>query len=620
MKTKALDEEGRKKLKEIFGFLAIPYWLGIIGEKFSFVYLAIFAGAGADHAVYKRISGGGGLAVLLLIALAYFWYRPAIKYRRTPLPGLKHAIRRRLSNLYRDAAILIVLMSAVRFAVVWGDKDVIPAMLLGLLAQLCILPTAVDWIRTRSLTVMGLLYEREELHAMRREFSLPLYLKIVLLIFSCALLPFALVSIGARWGAPFVYWSGDLLNLMLVCAMTLIVGLGVVFYGIQKPLEGLIGKMREVAAGGYPRTRIFYSDEVAHLKDGFNRMVGGLKEREEQLNAAGREKAALERELAVAKATSDLAAQVSHDIRSPLAALGAAVKGLALPHEQLDLVNNSVGRIQGIADDLLSRYRDPGAAHKAEVCALAGIIGQVLAEKRVQYGNRPGIRIEFGGGDGLAAAVDRREFPRVISNLVNNSVEAMGSEGTVSVLLSRLDGKILIDIKDDGRGIPAEVLATLGRKGGTHGKTGGTGLGLYHARTSVEGWGGSLKMGSEVGKGTVVTIILPAAAKPAAGMRAVLLDDDPLVHMNWKMAARAAGADLKLYKTPQELLAAAETLPRDIPLYIDSELGDGAKGEEIAKDLHDKGFADITMATGHDAAKFSRLPWLKTTGKEPPWA
>ena len=94
----------------------------------------------------------------------------------------------------------------------------------------------------------------------------------------------------------------------------------------------------------------------------------------------------------------------------------------------------------------------------------------------------------------------------------------------------------------------------------------------------------------------------------------------PLVHMNWKMAAKAAGADLKLFKTSQELLAAVETLPRDIPLYIDSELGNGAKGEDIAKDLHDKGFTDITMATGHEAAKFARLPWLKTAGKEPPWA
>ena len=90
--------------------------------------------------------------------------------------------------------------------------------------------------------------------------------------------------------------------------------------------------------------------------------------------------------------------------------------------------------------------------------------------------------------------------------------------------------------------------------------------------------------------------------------------------MNWRTTARAAGAELKSFKIPQELSAAAETLPRDFPLYIDSELGGGARGEDIARELHEKGFTDITMATGHDAGKFSHLPWLKVSGKEPPWA
>lgn len=116
-------------------------------------------------------------------------------------------------------------------------------------------------------------------------------------------------------------------------------------------------------------------------------------------------------------------------------------------------------------------------------------------------------------------------------------------------------------------------------------------------------------------------ITLPAAAaRPAAGPRAALLDNDPLVHMNWRLAAKAAGAELKSFRTPQELAAAAETLPRDFPLYIDSDLSSDIKGEDIASELHKKGFTDITMATGHGAEKFSHLPWLKIAGKEPPWA
>ena len=341
----------------------------------------------------------------------------------------------------------------------------------------------------------------------------------------------------------------------------------------------------------------------------------------ERMSGALEQAARLESELAVSKATSDMAAQVAHDIRSPLAALGAAARGMELPADQRTLVDGAIGRMQGIADDLLQRYRAPGAAKaRPETCALAALIEQVLAEKRIQHRDKGGIKIAFDNGAGGArAAVDQKEMQRIISNLVNNSVEAFESGGTVAVGLSAPDGMVTLRIKDDGKGIPPEILSRLGQKGETHGKTGGTGLGLYHARTSVESWGGSLKMESGPG-GTCVIITLPAAAKPAAGLRAALLDDDPLVHMNWRMAAKAAGAELKAYKTPEDFAAAAATLPRDIPLYIDSELGNGIKGEEIAKDLHDKGFTDISMATGHGAEKFTHLPWLKVTGKEPPWA
>lgn len=325
---------------------------------------------------------------------------------------------------------------------------------------------------------------------------------------------------------------------------------------------------------------------------------------------------------AAAEAMVLISVQVAHDIRSPLAALGAAARGLDLPEEKRTLIDASIARMQGIADDLLQRYRAPGAAAaRPETCALAGLIEQVLAEKRIQHKDRPGVKIEFySSADGVKAAVDTKELQRIISNLVNNSIEAFAGPGTVAVRLAATDGKVLIEVKDDGKGIPAEILGRLGAKGETHGKAGGTGLGLYHARISAESWGGSLRIESAPGKGTSVVMELPAAAKPAAGLRAVLLDDDLLVHMNWRMAAKAAGADLKAYKTAEEFAAAAGTLPRDIPVYIDSELGDGVKGEDIAKDLHGRGFTDLTMATGHGAEKFADLPWLKVTGKEPPWA
>ncbi len=344
--------------------------------------------------------------------------------------------------------------------------------------------------------------------------------------------------------------------------------------------------------------------------------------------------ARLESELAVSKATSDLAAQVAHDIRSPLAALGAAAKGLELPADQRALIDGAVGRMQGIADDLLQRYRSPSAEPakpKVTACALSGLIEQVLAEKQLQHKDKAGVKIEFNGGaGGIKASVDPKEFQRLMSNLINNSVEAFDGPGVVSVGLSAPDGRVLVEIKDNGKGIPTEILAKLGQKGETHGKANGNGLGLYHARTMAEGWGGSFLITSEPGKGTTVTIELPAiaAAAKTENRLAVLLDDDMLVHMNWKLAAKAAGVEFKGYKTPEDFSAGIEFMPKDTPVYIDSELGNDIdselgndiKGEDIAKDLRGKGFTNIAMATGHAPEKFSHLPWLKVTGKEPPWA
>ncbi|MBI5743799.1 MAG: HAMP domain-containing histidine kinase, partial [Elusimicrobia bacterium] len=332
------------------------------------------------------------------------------------------------------------------------------------------------------------------------------------------------------------------------------------------------------------------------------------------------EAARLESELAVSKAVSDMAAQVAHDIRSPLAALGAAAKGLSADAEQRKLIEGAVGRMQGIADDLLARYRAPGVSAKVApaVTALAGLIEQVVAEKRLQHRDRAGVTIGFNSdANDVKALVEPKELQRIISNLVNNSVEAFVDGGAVALSLAAAGGRVKLAISDDGKGIPPEVLSKLGQKGGTHGKAGGTGLGLYHARTYAESLGGSFNIKSELGKGTTVTVELPAAGAVTGPV--FLLDDDLLVHMNWRTAAKKAGAELKACKTAAELHAALAGQPKEAAIYIDSELGGGVKGEAVAKELHDKGFLNITMATGHAADNFAGLNWLKVTGKEPPW-
>lgn len=327
-------------------------------------------------------------------------------------------------------------------------------------------------------------------------------------------------------------------------------------------------------------------------------------------------------QLRIKETYATLAAQVAHDIRSPLAALSGVAKAGTLSGEHRQLADGALARINGIAEDLLDRYRAPGRPSGATVQPhlISGLISPVVTEKRLQFGGNDGVRVDFMDvAENAVASVIPGEFQRVVSNLINNAVEALSEEGVVRLRLYLAGERICLEICDNGKGISPEILAKLGQKGETHGKKGGTGLGLYHAKNMLESWGGGLRMDSQVGKGTTVMVFLPSVPALHCNRKAVLLDDDPLVHLNWKTAAKKAGVEFVSFSLPEEFLSAVEVMPRSTALYMDSDLGNGIKGEEIALELHAKGFFDISMSTGHSPEKFSHLNWLKIRGKEPPW-
>ena len=86
------------------------------------------------------------------------------------------------------------------------------------------------------------------------------------------------------------------------------------------------------------------------------------------------------------------------------------------------------------------------------------------------------------------------------------------------------------------------------------------------------------------------------------------------------MSARTNGIILKAFKAPAEFLSSLEAFPKDTPIYTDSELGDGIKGEDIAKTIHARGFETIYLETGHPPEHFAGMPWIKKViSKDPPW-
>lgn len=143
--------------------------------------------------------------------------------------------------------------------------------------------------------------------------------------------------------------------------------------------------------------------------------------------------------------------------------------------------------------------------------------------------------------------LSKSDLNRVLSNLINNSVEAIGdSPGNVEVSLTSDDHNAIINISDNGPGIPPHILAKLGVESISYGKENtdsGSGIGVLHAKKTIENMNGKFSILSSIGKGTTVTITLPLSEKPVWFLEKLYLkpnstvlvcDDDASIIALWK--------------------------------------------------------------------------------------
>lgn len=247
----------------------------------------------------------------------------------------------------------------------------------------------------------------------------------------------------------------------------------------------------------------------------------------------------IESEIELADKVRKIALQVSHDIRSPLTALKMAVDeaNLSIPNESRKIIHGSVQRINDIANNLLSENND--RKNKSDNILttelLAVHVDLLVSEKRMQYRHQTNIDIEsdLSLSYGLFVNINPVELKRVLSNLINNAVEAIEHEGKIIIQVALADNdKILLSIKDNGKGIPADILAQLGNKGLSHGKDGkisGHGLGLYHAKETIAAFLGVMEIESDLGSGTTFRIYIPRAVPPQWFTAEILLTDNKSV-------------------------------------------------------------------------------------------
>jgi len=130
---------------------------------------------------------------------------------------------------------------------------------------------------------------------------------------------------------------------------------------------------------------------------------------------------------------------------------------------------------------------------------------------------------------------DKEKIERVFRELIENAVEAMPQEGTLTVKSTQFDSNIQITFTDTGIGIPERIAPKIFAPLMTT-KAQGIGFGLAITKRIVETHGGSLTFESQVGKGTTFTVTLPVhLVIDLEKQKAALSQQDPLLHYESKL-------------------------------------------------------------------------------------
>jgi two-component system sensor histidine kinase MtrB len=289
------------------------------------------------------------------------------------------------------------------------------------------------------------------------------------------------------------------LVLTAVAIATAAGGAALGWYGtryVLRPLASVADAAEEITAGALDaRLDPATEPELARLSTSFNLMVDQLSRR-------------LQRD-------RRFAADVSHELRSPLQTLSAAASVLTRRRNSLDersataagLVADEVARFQSLVEDLLELARSDQPARREPV-DVADLARQALLGRELS----PGM-VEVEVGADTVWSVDRRRVEQLLGNLLDNAVRHGG--GPSAVRLSASGERWCIEVDDEGPGVSPEYRETIfdrfvrGRAAGARGGGDGTGLGLALVAQHAAAHHGTAMVTDRPGGGARFRVELP---------------------------------------------------------------------------------------------------------------
>jgi len=223
-----------------------------------------------------------------------------------------------------------------------------------------------------------------------------------------------------------------------------------------------------------------------------------------------------------ADAQARFVADASHELATPVAGIRGytgilrrwGAEDPVVRGEAIDAIDRESKRMARLTSDLLSLlHADQGIRLKTERFDLNALARERLAATASRYLDK---NIEFEGpeDESLLMVGDPERLEDVISILLDNAGKYTQEGGTVALRTHRQREEIIIEVSDTGKGIPSHELPRLfdrffrSESARAEGES-GFGLGLAIAKNIVDSMGGSISVDSEVGEGTVFTVVLP---------------------------------------------------------------------------------------------------------------
>jgi signal transduction histidine kinase len=204
-----------------------------------------------------------------------------------------------------------------------------------------------------------------------------------------------------------------------------------------------------------------------------------------------------------------LAAGVAHEIRNPLNAISMAIQRLQAdsPNKLTDVIRDEIRRLNNIIEEFLSISRSRRLEFNRH--DLLELLEQIVLVVRNEAESK-GIEIKTWWEDSpLMVSMDLDKMKQALFNIINNAMESISDEGSVTVSVER-EGKDSVSVKvsDTGSGLsPDEIEHIFDLDYTTKDK--GLGLGLALAHEIIEGHGGEIHVTSQPGEGTKFEILLP---------------------------------------------------------------------------------------------------------------